>query len=155
MDFLNDISNKIIMFIVYFCVCSFFPVAVAYNYNGEELEHYEQASEGKYFLYKPTDEEYDAMNKELDDADIEYDENVISLRKQGMTADEATDSLDYPDITVIMEKYPGHNPPREIIEEHINDIKQQREERVCITVVIMFFIYSAGYAMYKNKESAK
>ena len=155
MDFLNDISNKIIMFIVYFCVCSFFPVAVAYNYNGEELEHYEQASEGKYFLYKPTDEEYDAMSKELDDADIEYDENVISLRKQGMTADEAADSLDYPDITVIMEKYPGHNPPREVIEKNINDMKKYRDERVGITIFFMFIIYSAGYAMYNNKESAE
>ncbi len=95
------------------------------------------------------------MSKELDDADIEYDENVISLRKQGMTADEAADSLDYPDITVIMEKYPGHNPPREVIEKNINDMKKYRDERVGITIFFMFIIYSAGYAMYNNKESAE
>ena len=87
----------------------------------EELE--KEAAEIERELAEDPELDNLEVSKELDDADIEYDENVISLRKQGMTADEAADSLDYPDITVIMEKYPGHNPPREVIEKNINDMK--------------------------------
>ena len=41
------------------------------------------------------------------------------------------------------------------LEKNINDMKKYRDERVGITIFFMFIIYSAGYAMYKNKERVK
>ena len=40
-------------------------------------------------------------------------------------------------------------------QKNINDMKKYRDERVGITIFFMFIIYSAGYAMYNNKESAE
>lgn len=125
---------------------------MAYYYNGGELQHYEDALSGSYYLYKPTDEECESMMKELDEADIAYEEKKLELRKQGMSDDEAEIAIDYPDLNLIFDKYPGHNPPSAVIIEHINNMKEARNERVFLTTLFMFILYSTVYILRKKRR---
>ncbi len=154
------LKNKAFKFIGCFILIATFPIMMAYYYSGEELGHYESALHGEYFIYKPTDAEYDEMLAEMDAQEIKRDEKILQLRKSGLSKDdaeyEAFENEDPgADFSYIANKYPGHNPPKEIIEKHISEMKEARTERVITVSIGIFIIYCFIWKkkLYKNRDN--
>ena len=133
--------KKVIKFVAYLFLFSFFPIMLSYYYGAGELENYQKALNGEYYLEPLTDEESDMLNKELDAIDISYQEKRIELRKNGIAEEDVDDYLDYPDTSPIFEKYHGHNPSDDVILDHISCLEEARKDRVTITSSFMVIIY--------------
>lgn len=144
--------KKVIEFFVYLFLFSFFPIMLSYCYNGSELENYQRALNGEYYLEPITDEESDMLSKELDDIDISYQEKKLELRKSGIAEEDVDDYLNYPDTLPIFEKYHGHNPSNDVILDHISCLEEARQERVTITSLFIVIIY---FLLWWKKERTK
>jgi hypothetical protein len=148
--------NKFVGFLFGLFLVALLPSLGAYYYNGQELSNYEKALRGEYYLYKPTDAEYDTMLKEMDNEDIWHDEKVIALRKAGKSEDEANDIVDsennIDEYFATIDKYPGHNPPKEVIENHIAEMKEARITRVIVVSLIMIILYCFIWNKWNKKH---
>lgn len=145
-------KRRILSLIAGLFIFLFLVGTYSYFYNGSELENYEKAMNGQYYIYKPTDTELNKMSQELQQLDIKREEQILKKMKLGMSREDADNSInDIDEYFLITGKYLGHNPPLKVIKQHISDLKSLRTKRVTISLIIAVLIYT-GFFYKKIRE---
>jgi hypothetical protein len=135
--------------IIFFILISLIAVLFSYFHFEPKIDELNDALLGKRFLLPATDEEINTWNIEHHKLEIEAKERELEYLKNNH---EVPIDNEFPLDDHYLTYPSGYNPPQHTLKQQIQEMKNERNYLVSISLFISFICTFALWAIYLHKQ---